>query len=76
MEKAVPKQKGITALSEVLSSLVDDGVVVWERIGTSNDYWAFQSKALPGGSVSRRFWNLSYPRDIVSTQTYQTASGN
>uniref|UniRef100_A0A2K6GPS4 Mnd1 HTH domain-containing protein n=1 Tax=Propithecus coquereli TaxID=379532 RepID=A0A2K6GPS4_PROCO len=37
-----------TAMSvkEVLQSLVDDGMVDCERIGTSNYYWAFPSKAL------------------------------
>ncbi|XP_055260714.1 meiotic nuclear division protein 1 homolog isoform X3 [Moschus berezovskii] len=48
MEKIAPKEKGITAMSvkEVLQSLVDDGMVDCERIGTSNYYWAFPSKAL------------------------------
>ncbi|XP_052587929.1 meiotic nuclear division protein 1 homolog [Peromyscus californicus insignis] len=48
LEKLAPKEKGITAMSvkEVLQSLVDDGMVDCERIGTSNYYWAFPSKAL------------------------------
>ncbi|XP_036031299.1 meiotic nuclear division protein 1 homolog [Onychomys torridus] len=48
LEKLAPKEKGITAMSvkEVLQSLVDDGTVDCERIGTSNYYWAFPSKAL------------------------------
>ncbi|XP_056658756.1 meiotic nuclear division protein 1 homolog isoform X2 [Monodelphis domestica] len=48
MEKIAPKEKGITAMSvkEVLQSLVDDGMVDSERIGTSNYFWAFPSKAL------------------------------
>ncbi|XP_076995691.1 meiotic nuclear division protein 1 homolog isoform X1 [Tamandua tetradactyla] len=48
MEKIAPKEKGITSMSvkEVLQSLVDDGMVDCERIGTSNYYWAFPSKAL------------------------------
>ncbi|XP_070361036.1 meiotic nuclear division protein 1 homolog isoform X5 [Equus asinus] len=48
MEKIAPKEKGITAMSvkEILQSLVDDGMVDCERIGTSNYYWAFPSKAL------------------------------
>ncbi|XP_062055448.1 meiotic nuclear division protein 1 homolog isoform X3 [Lepus europaeus] len=48
MEKIAPKEKGITAMSvkDVLQSLVDDGMVDCERIGTSNYYWAFPSKAL------------------------------
>uniref|UniRef100_A0A8D0DG50 Meiotic nuclear division protein 1 homolog n=1 Tax=Salvator merianae TaxID=96440 RepID=A0A8D0DG50_SALMN len=48
VEKIAPKEKGITAMSvkEVLQSLVDDGMVDTERIGTSNYFWAFPSKAL------------------------------
>ncbi|XP_063116932.1 meiotic nuclear division protein 1 homolog isoform X1 [Cavia porcellus] len=48
LEKIAPKEKGITAMSvkEVLQSLVDDSMVDCERIGTSNYYWAFPSKAL------------------------------
>lgn len=51
----VPQKRGITDLSEVLSSLGDDHVAVWERIGTSNAYWAFPSTALHEGNGSRRF---------------------
>uniref|UniRef100_A0A4W3HWP0 Meiotic nuclear division protein 1 homolog n=1 Tax=Callorhinchus milii TaxID=7868 RepID=A0A4W3HWP0_CALMI len=48
LEKIAPKEKGITSMSvkEVLQSLVDDGMVDSERIGTSNYFWAFPSKAL------------------------------
>ncbi|XP_056418525.1 meiotic nuclear division protein 1 homolog isoform X1 [Hyla sarda] len=48
LEKIAPKQKGITSMSvkDVLQSLVDDGMVDSERIGTSNYFWAFPSKAL------------------------------
>ncbi|XP_072477393.1 meiotic nuclear division protein 1 homolog isoform X2 [Notamacropus eugenii] len=48
MEKIAPREKGITAMSvkEVLQSLVDDGMVDSERIGTSNYFWSFPSKAL------------------------------
>ncbi|XP_048457642.1 meiotic nuclear division protein 1 homolog [Rhincodon typus] len=47
LEKIAPKEKGITSMSvkEVLQSLVDDGMVDTERIGTSNYFWAFPSKA-------------------------------
>eukprot|EP00063_Salmo_salar_P089768 XP_014064603.1 PREDICTED: meiotic nuclear division protein 1 homolog isoform X1 [Salmo salar] len=47
-EKIAPKTKGITPMSvkEVLQSLVDDNMVDCERVGTSNYYWAFPSKAL------------------------------
>uniref|UniRef100_A0A2K5REW5 Meiotic nuclear division protein 1 homolog n=1 Tax=Cebus imitator TaxID=2715852 RepID=A0A2K5REW5_CEBIM len=48
LEKIAPKEKGITSLSvkEVLQSLVDDGMFDSERVGTSNYYWVFPSKAL------------------------------
>ncbi|XP_062991322.1 meiotic nuclear division protein 1 homolog isoform X2 [Elgaria multicarinata webbii] len=48
IEKIAPKEKGITAMSvkDVLQSLVDDGMVDTDRIGTSNYFWAFPSKAL------------------------------
>lgn len=48
IEKIAPKSKGITpmAVKDVLQSLVDDNMVDCERVGTSNYYWAFPSKAL------------------------------
>ncbi|XP_051941210.1 meiotic nuclear division protein 1 homolog isoform X2 [Hippocampus zosterae] len=48
IEKIAPKTKGITTMTvkEVLQSLVDDNMVDCERLGTSNYYWAFPSKAL------------------------------
>ncbi|XP_066506178.1 meiotic nuclear division protein 1 homolog [Hoplias malabaricus] len=48
IEKIAPKSKGITPMSvkEVLQSLVDDNLVDSERVGTSNYFWAFPSKAL------------------------------
>ncbi|KAM7010222.1 meiotic nuclear division protein 1 homolog [Tautogolabrus adspersus] len=48
IEKIAPKQKGIAPMTvkDVLQSLVDDNMVDCERVGTSNYYWAFPSKAL------------------------------
>uniref|UniRef100_A0A3Q3EDU1 Meiotic nuclear division protein 1 homolog n=1 Tax=Labrus bergylta TaxID=56723 RepID=A0A3Q3EDU1_9LABR len=48
IEKIAPKQKGISPMTvkDVLQSLVDDNMVDCERVGTSNYYWAFPSKAL------------------------------
>ncbi|CAJ1052598.1 meiotic nuclear division protein 1 homolog [Xyrichtys novacula] len=48
IEKIAPKTKGIAPMTvkEVLQSLVDDNMVDCERVGTSNYYWAFPSKAL------------------------------
>ncbi|KAE9420547.1 hypothetical protein Angca_003899, partial [Angiostrongylus cantonensis] len=42
-----PKQKGVIsqAVKEVTQSLVDDGLVECEKIGTFVCYWAFRSKA-------------------------------
>ncbi|XP_033628227.1 meiotic nuclear division protein 1 homolog [Asterias rubens] len=47
MEKIAPKTKGITSMSvkDVLQSLVDDNMVDTDRVGTSNYFWAFPSKA-------------------------------
>lgn len=47
LEKIASKEKGITSMSvkDVLQSLVDDGLVDSDRIGTSNYFWAFPSKA-------------------------------
>jgi len=43
-----PKKKGIVTQSvkEVLQSLVDDNLVSFEKIGTSNYFWSFPSTAL------------------------------
>lgn len=47
LEKLCQKEKGITSMTvkEVLQSLVDDGLVDTDKIGTSIYYWAFPSKA-------------------------------
>ena len=43
LEKIAPKSKGITPMSvkDVVTSLVDDGLVDSEKIGTSIYFWAF-----------------------------------
>ncbi|KDQ16575.1 hypothetical protein BOTBODRAFT_156971 [Botryobasidium botryosum FD-172 SS1] len=45
LEKLGPKLKGIVSQSvkEVLQSLVDDGLVQSDKIGSSNFFWAFPS---------------------------------
>ena len=45
--KIAPKMKGITSMSvkDVVTSLVDDGLVDTEKIGTSVYFWALPSKA-------------------------------
>ncbi|KAK6967839.1 meiotic nuclear division protein 1 [Biomphalaria glabrata] len=47
LEKLCPKEKGITSMSvkEVVQSLVDDGIVDTDKIGTSIYFWAFPSKS-------------------------------
>ena len=43
LEKIAPKEKGITeqSVKEVVQSLVDDGLVDTDKIGTSIYFWAF-----------------------------------
>ncbi|KAK5641889.1 hypothetical protein RI129_010436 [Pyrocoelia pectoralis] len=47
LEKIAPKEKGIivNSVKDVLQSLVDDGAVDTDKIGTSIYFWAFPSKA-------------------------------
>ena len=47
------KEKGITSMSvkDILTSLVDDGMVDTDKIGTSVYFWAFPSKASQNVSV-------------------------
>ncbi|KAH9847132.1 meiotic nuclear division protein 1 [Lenzites betulinus] len=46
LEKLGPKMKGIVSQSvkEVLQSLVDDGLVQMDKIGSSNFFWSFPSQ--------------------------------
>ncbi|XP_071446960.1 meiotic nuclear division protein 1 homolog [Hetaerina americana] len=46
LEKIAPKQKGVIAQSvkDVIQSLVDDGLVDTDKIGTSVYYWSYPSK--------------------------------
>ncbi|KAN0091008.1 Meiotic nuclear division protein 1 [Tylopilus felleus] len=52
LEKLGPKLKGIVSQSvkEVLQSLVDDGLVQGDKIGSSNFFWSFPSQR---GSILR-----------------------
>ncbi|BEI79808.1 hypothetical protein CcaverHIS002_0103370 [Cutaneotrichosporon cavernicola] len=47
LEKIAPKQKGIVqqSVKEILDELVSDGLVTFDKIGTSNYFWAFPSTA-------------------------------
>ncbi|KAF9792675.1 meiotic nuclear division protein 1 [Thelephora terrestris] len=46
LEKLGPKMKGIVSQSvkEVVQSLVDDGLVQFDKIGSSNFFWSFPSQ--------------------------------
>jgi len=48
LEKLGPAEKGVISQSvkEIVQSLVDDGYVDSERVGTSQYFWAFPSKAM------------------------------
>ena len=48
LEKIAPKEKGIVqgTVKDVVQSLVDDGMVDTDKIGTSVYFWAFPSKAI------------------------------
>lgn len=48
LEKIAPKQKGITPMSvkDVLQGLVDDDMVMCEKVGSSSYYYAFPSQAV------------------------------
>ncbi|XP_064108601.1 meiotic nuclear division protein 1 homolog [Macrobrachium nipponense] len=48
LEKLGPKEKGVISQSvkDVVQSLVDDGMIDTDKIGTSVYFWAFPSKAL------------------------------
>lgn len=43
LEKIAPKEKGIivNSVKDVVQSLVDEGLIDTDRIGTSVYYWAF-----------------------------------
>lgn len=47
LEKIAPKEKGIVqgSVKDVVQSLVDDGMIDTDKIGTSVYFWAFPSKA-------------------------------
>jgi predicted transcriptional regulator len=47
LERDLPKTKGIVSqtVKEVIQELVDDNLVDFDKIGGSNFFWAFPSKA-------------------------------
>jgi len=48
VEKAASKNKGVNSMlvKEIVQSLCDDGMVDFEKIGSSNYYWSFASKVV------------------------------
>ncbi|KAG0704518.1 meiotic nuclear division protein 1 [Suillus ampliporus] len=68
LEKLGPKLKGIVSQSvkEVLQSLVDDGLVQGDKIGSSNFFWSFPSQR--GTIVQNRLDNAKEARTSYEAQ--------
>ncbi|KAF7428722.1 hypothetical protein PC9H_007951 [Pleurotus ostreatus] len=68
LEKLGPKMKGIVSQSvkEVLQSLVDDGLVQGDKIGSSNFFWSFPSQR--GAMVQARLSTVKETRDTYQKQ--------
>ncbi|KAL0955890.1 hypothetical protein HGRIS_002088 [Hohenbuehelia grisea] len=68
LEKLGPKMKGIVSQSikEVLQSLVDDGLVQADKIGSSNFFWSFPSQR--GSIVKGRLDIVKNTRDAHEKQ--------
>lgn len=58
-------------VKEVLQSLVDDNMVDCERVGTSNYYWAFPSKALNARKHKLEELQKQVTTDIFHTLTVE-----
>merc|ERR1711874_642993 len=71
LEKLAPKLKGITSMSvkDVVMSLVNDGMVDTDKIGTSVYFWAFPSKA--SAARKRKLDTLSEQLEKVTKKTKQ-----
>ncbi|KAK0476633.1 meiotic nuclear division protein 1 [Armillaria novae-zelandiae] len=68
LEKLGPKMKGIVSQSvkEVLQSLVDDGLVQGDKIGSSNFFWSFPSQQ--GALIQGRLKAANEQRTVNQTQ--------
>ncbi|KAJ8076430.1 Meiotic nuclear division protein 1 [Marasmius tenuissimus] len=68
LEKLAPKMKGIVSQSvkEILQSLVDDGLVQADKIGSSNFFWSFPSQQ--GALIQNR---LSAAKELKATHESQ-----
>ncbi|KAI0733067.1 meiotic nuclear division protein 1 [Fomitopsis betulina] len=68
LEKLGPKMKGIVSQSvkEVLQSLVDDGLVQADKIGSSNFFWSFPSQR--GAMMQNRLVSVKESQASYRTQ--------
>ncbi|THV05052.1 meiotic nuclear division protein 1 [Dendrothele bispora CBS 962.96] len=68
LEKIAPKMKGIVSQSvkEVLQSLVDDGLVQSDKIGSSNFFWSFPSQQ--GALIQSRLSTVKEQRTANEVQ--------
>ncbi|KIL66182.1 hypothetical protein M378DRAFT_75652, partial [Amanita muscaria Koide BX008] len=68
LEKLGPKNKGIVSqtVKEVLLSLVDDGLVHTDKIGSSNFFWSFPSQQ--GAIVQTKLMTCSEARQGYKNQ--------
>ncbi|KAF9957635.1 Meiotic nuclear division protein 1 [Modicella reniformis] len=82
LEKTAPKLKGIVTQSvkDVLQSLVDDGLVTVEKIGTSNYYWSFpsavqQTKKTKLQAIRDEYEKLDKANAELQAKTQQASNG-
>lgn len=82
LEKQCQKEKGITSMSvkDILTSLVDDGMVDTEKIGTSVYFWAFPSKASQNrkrkiGTLSEQMEEVKKKRKTAESEIAQASMG-
>ncbi|PLW43150.1 hypothetical protein PCASD_08044 [Puccinia coronata f. sp. avenae] len=68
LTKLIPKAKGVVAQSveETLKSLIDDGLVHVEKVGTVNLFWSFSSEA--SLATSRALTQLRTERDRLESE--------
>ncbi|KAI0675108.1 meiotic nuclear division protein 1 [Trametes maxima] len=74
LEKMGPKMKGIVSPSvkEVLQSLVDDGLVQMDKIGSSNFFWSFPSQR--GAMMQNRLNTVKDTQASLRTQRDELCS--
>ncbi|OSD06701.1 meiotic nuclear division protein 1 [Trametes coccinea BRFM310] len=74
LEKMGPKMKGIVSQSvkEVLQSLVDDGLVQMDKIGSSNFFWSFPSQR--GAMMQNRLTAVKETQKTLRSQLAELRS--